>query len=137
MTLNQVCGTITHIHATDVEVSVKRTAACAGCQAENICHAFTRTTMDFRLPRPDMTLHEGDRVVIAMESSNLVKSCTYAFLVPLAFILLALAVGRAVGMDVPFQAALAVGAFCISLLIVRRLGKTIQGPTIVEVIHED
>ncbi|HDP24087.1 MAG TPA: hypothetical protein ENN34_01455 [Deltaproteobacteria bacterium] len=137
MTQNTVCGTIKEIRDVEVEVTVNRTAACEGCRTANICHAFTRTNMDFNLPRPEMALSVGDRVVIALESSSFLKSCAYAFLIPLASLLITLAAAKAFGAEVSVQAVLAVAAFCLSLVVVRKLGTTVKRPTIIEVLREE
>ena len=135
--INTICGTITDIGRNVVQVNIPRKAACLGCQAADICHSFSRPNMDFRLPKPSMPIEVGDQVVVALESVSFIKACIYAFLVPLCAILLALFVTTSLDMDVAIQAISAACAFLVSLIFVRKLGKRIDNPRIIEVIHEE
>jgi positive regulator of sigma E activity len=65
------------------------------------------------------------------------KASVFAFMVPLAAILAALFLTQAAGASVTLQALGAVLAFAVSLAVVRRLGKKIEAPRIIEVIHEE
>ncbi len=134
--INTVCGTIIDVYENQVQVSVSRKAACQGCEAQGICHSLSTPDMDFRLPRPPMAVAPGDRVIIALEGVSLIKACTYAFFVPLCAIILALFLMSFLDMSTPVQATAAVIGFLASLVIVRKLGKRIDNPRIIEVIHE-
>jgi positive regulator of sigma E activity len=135
--INTVCGTVQDIFDSDIRVIVNRKNACQGCQSSGICHGFTKTRMDLRLPRPSGSLRIGDTVVIAMEGTSLIKACTYAFLIPLCAIIAALLIAQHLSAGVPAQAASALVAFLSSLIIVRHMGRKIGAPHIVEVIHEE
>ncbi len=135
--INTVCGTIEGVFDSEVRVIVDRKAACQGCQATGVCHGFTKNRMDLMLSRPPGPVRRGDTVVIAMEGASLLKASTFAFMVPLAAILAALFITQAAGTPVLFQALGAVLAFAASLAAVRRLGKKIEAPKIIEVIHEE
>jgi len=135
--MNTVCGTIKDIHKNEVQITIARKAACQGCEAADICHSLSRPNMDFRLPKPHMPLAIGDQVIISLESTSFLKACTYAFLVPLCAILLALFITNLLDMNTTVQALVAVFAFLISLLLVRKLGKRIENPRIIEVLHEE
>lgn len=135
--INTICGTIRDIDKNEVQVNIPRKAACHGCQASDICHSLSRPNMDFRLPKPSMPIAIGDQVVIALESISFIKACIYAFLVPLCAILLALFVTTILDMDVAIQAISAAIAFLLSLILVRKLGKKIDNPRIIEIIHEE
>jgi len=132
-----IYGTVQNIEAKAVKVTVHRKHACQGCQASDICHAFSRPVMDFTIARPDSTLHIGDRVLLAIESVSFLKACIFAFMIPLVFIISAMAVANFLDLDVPIQAIMAIIAFFISLIIVRYFGKAIESPKIIEVIHEE
>lgn len=133
--INTVCGTVQDIFDSDIRVIVDRKNACQGCQSSGICHGFTKTRMDFRLPKPPGSLRVGDTVVIAMEGASLIRACFYAFLIPLCAIVAALLVTQSLG--IPAQAGSALVAFLLSLIIVRHMGRKIGSPHIVEVIHEE
>jgi len=135
--MNTICGTIKDIHEKEVQISIERKAACQGCEAQKICHSLSQPNMDFRLTKPDMPIAIGDQVVIALESTSFLKACTYAFLVPLSAILLALFITHFLDMNTTVQAVTAFFAFCASLILVRKLGKRIDNPRIIEVIHEE
>ncbi len=133
---NTVCGVIEGLEGRTVRVRVERKAACEGCQATEVCHALARSSMLFSLPRPAGPLQVGDRAVIALGSASLIKACAIAFMIPVAFIVTALALIRALGFDVDIQTVGALIALIASLLVVRRLGRSIESPRIIEVIHE-
>jgi positive regulator of sigma E activity len=135
--MNTICGTIKDIHENEVQISIARKAACQGCEASKICHSLARPNMDFRLPKPPMQISVGDQVVIALESTSFIKACAYAFLVPLCAILLALFITHFLDMNTTVQAVFAVFAFLLSLILVRKLGKRVDNPRIIEVLHED
>lgn len=135
--INTVCGTIEDVFDSEVRVIVDRRMACKGCQATGVCHSFTKTRMDLRLSRPPEPVSRGDTVVIAMEGSSLLKASIFAFLVPLSAVIAALFLAHFLGAPVLYQALGAVLAFTASLAAVRRLGKSIEAPRIIEVIHED
>ncbi|MBN2297509.1 MAG: SoxR reducing system RseC family protein, partial [Deltaproteobacteria bacterium] len=61
---------------------------------------------------------------------------TYAFLVPLCAIILALLITSFLDLNVTLQALSAAVSFLASLILVRKLGKRIDNPRIIEVIHE-
>jgi len=134
---NTVCGTIEDILDSEVHVIVDRKAACQGCQATGVCHSFTKKRMDLRLSRPPEPVSIGDTVIIAMEGSSLLKASTYAFLVPLFAIIASLCLTQFIDAPVLYQALWAVLAFAASLVAVRHLGKRIEAPRIIEVIHEE
>lgn len=135
--INTVCGTIEGVFDSEVRVIVDRKAACKGCQATGVCHSFTKKRMDLLLSRPPGPVSRGDTVVIAMEGSSVLKASAFAFMVPLAAVLAALFLTQAADAPVTFQALGAVLAFAASLAAVRRLGKKIEAPRIIEVIHEE
>ena len=135
--INTTCGTISSIDKLGIKVRINRKAACQGCQASDICHSFSKTTMDLHLSRPGQSVHVGDTVVIALDSTSFLKACAIAFMIPLFFVVISLAVTMWLDTDVSLQALSAVIAFCVSLFVVRWLGKTIRSPRIVEVIHEE
>lgn len=135
--INTICGTIKSISGNDVQVTIPRKAACQGCQAADICHSLSRPNMDFRLPKPSMSVKEGDRVTIALESMSFIRACFYAFFIPLCAILLALFITSMLDLAEAIQAISAVAAFLVSLIFVRKLGKKIDNPRIIEVISED
>ncbi|HHO75238.1 MAG TPA: hypothetical protein ENN05_02275 [Deltaproteobacteria bacterium] len=135
--INTICGTIKDIHDNEVQVLISRKAACQNCDASKICHSLSKPEMDFRLPRPDMPVAIGDRVIVALESVSFLKACTYAFLVPLCAILLALFTTSLLDLNETIQASSAVLAFLASLFLVRKLGKRIDNPRIIEVVHEE
>jgi len=135
--MNTVCGTVRGIFDSDIQVSVDRKNACQGCQSSGICHGFTKTKMDLRLPKPESPVTVGDTVVIAMEGSSLIRASAYAFLIPLVAILTALFIAHATSSDVVTQVLAALLAFAASLIIVRHMGKKIESPRIIEVIHEE
>jgi positive regulator of sigma E activity len=134
--MNTICGTVKDIHENEVQISIERKAACQGCEASKICHSLSQPNMDFRLPKPNMPVAIGDQVVITLESTSFLKACTYAFLVPLCAILLALFVTHFLDMNTTVQALAAFFAFCAILILVRKLGKRIDNPKIIEVLHE-
>jgi len=134
--MNTICGTIKDIQDNEVQVLISRKSACANCEASKICHSLSKPEMDFILPKPDMPLAVGDQVIIALESVSFLKACTYAFLVPLCAILLALFITSFLDLNVTLQAISAVISFLASLILVRRLGKRIDNPRIIEVINE-
>ncbi|HQG33139.1 MAG TPA: SoxR reducing system RseC family protein [Deltaproteobacteria bacterium] len=135
--INTVCGTVQDIFDSDIRVIVDRKNACQGCQSSGICHGFTKTRMDLKLPKPPGSIRRGDTVVIAMEGASLIKACTYAFLIPLCAIISALLVAQSLSAGVPVQAVCALVAFLLSLIIVRHMGRRIGTPHVVEVIHEE
>lgn len=135
--IKTVCGTIEDVFDSEVRVIVDRKASCEGCQAAGVCHSFTKKRMDLMLSRPPEHVRRGDTVVIAMEGSSVLKASVFAFMVPLAAILAALFLTQAAGASVTLQALSAVLAFAVSLAAVRRLGKKIEAPRIIEVIHEE
>ena len=135
--MNTICGTIKDIQENEVQISIARKSACEGCEAQKICHSLAQPNMDFRLPKPHMPIAIGDEVIIALESTSFLKACTYAFLVPLTAIILALFITNFLDMNTTLQAAAAVVAFLFSLILVRKLGKQIDNPRIIEVLHED
>ncbi|HOO44991.1 MAG TPA: SoxR reducing system RseC family protein [Deltaproteobacteria bacterium] len=134
--INTICGTIKDIHDDEVQVLISRKAACANCEASKVCHSLSKPEMDFRLPKPDMPLAVGDQVIVALESVSFLKACTYAFLVPLCAIILALSVTELLNLNEIIQAISAAASFIASLFVVRRLGKRIDKPRIIEVINE-
>ena len=134
--MNTICGTIKDIHENEVQISVARKAACQGCEAQKICHSLAQPNMDFRLPKPHMPIAIGDEVIIALEGTSFLKACTYAFLVPLCAIFLALFIAHFLDTTTTIQAVFAVIAFLLSLILVRKLGKRIDNPRIIEVLHE-
>ncbi|MBN1635697.1 MAG: SoxR reducing system RseC family protein [Deltaproteobacteria bacterium] len=135
--INTTCGTISSIDKLSVEVKIDRKASCQGCQASDICHSFTKKNMDLHLSKPRQTVHVGDTVIIALESASFLKACVIAFMIPLIFVVISLAITMWLDIDVSLQALSAVIAFGISLFVVRWMGKTIRSPRIVEVIHEE
>ena len=135
--INTVCGTVQDIFDSDIRVVVDRKNACQGCQSSGICHGFTKTRMDLRLPKPPGSLERGDTVVIAMEGTSLIRACTYAFLIPLSAIIAALLIAQSLSAGIPVQAGSALVAFLSSLIIVRHMGRRIGSPHIIEVIHEE
>ena len=132
---NTVCGTIEDILDTEVHVIVDRKAACQGCQATGVCHSFTKKRMDLRLSRPPEPVSIGDTVIIAMEGSSVLKASFFAFMIPLVFVITVLFVTQAADSPVWFQAAGAVLAFLASMRVVKFLGRGIEEPRIIEVIH--
>lgn len=134
--MNTVCGTVQGIFDSDIRVTVDRKNACQGCQSSNICHGFTKTRMDLRLPKPPAPVLIGDTVIIAMEGSSLIRASAYAFLIPLIAIISALYVAHFMSSGVAVQVIGALLAFAASLIIVRHMGKKIETPRIIEVIHE-
>jgi len=135
--INTICGTISNVDNNGVQVKVERKSACQGCQAANICHSFSKSTMNFMLSRPTEPVEVGDTVLVAIESSSFLKACAYSFMIPLLFVVAILAITMWLDLYVSIQALSAAIAFAISLIVVRQLGKTIQSPRIVEVIHEE
>lgn len=137
-TMNTVCGTIRDIFDSDIRVTVDRKNACEGCQSMNICHGFTKRSMDIRLPKPPaMPVNIGDTVIIALEGPSLIKASAYAFLIPLAAIISALFAAEMMSAGVGVQVFWALLAFSASLIIVRHMGKKVGTPRIIEVIHEE
>ncbi|MEA3223836.1 MAG: SoxR reducing system RseC family protein [Thermodesulfobacteriota bacterium] len=132
-----ISGLIVGIEKDEAIVHVERRSACQGCEASNICHAFVKPNMEFRLKRPKFDIRAGDKVTIAMEDSSFLKACAIAYLIPLVSIVLAIFITKTASMNEAIQAISAVCAFLGSLLIIRRLGAGIKGPRILEVIHED
>lgn len=132
-----VSGLITEIGKNKVVVNVERSTACQGCEAANICHAFTKPNIQFRLPRPKFDISTGSHVLIAMENSSFLKACAITYLIPLVFIVLAISITSLAGIGEAIQAISGICAFLGSLLIVRRLGTRIKGPRILEVINEN
>jgi sigma-E factor negative regulatory protein RseC len=130
-------GLIIGIGKNEVIVQVERRSACQGCEASNICHAFVRPNMEFRLENPKFDIKPGDKVIIAMEDSSFLKACAITYLIPLISIVLAIFITKTASMNEGIQAISAVCAFLGSLLIVRRLGTGIKGPRILEVIDEE
>jgi positive regulator of sigma E activity len=135
--MNTICGTITDIHNSEVQVTISRKAACHGCEASNVCHSLSKSEMDFRLPKPHMPVNIGDQVTIAMSSTSFLKACTYAFLIPLGAIIFALLLAEFLDLGTAVQALCAFCAFLISLIFVRKLGKRIDNPRIIEVNREE
>ncbi|MFY9399299.1 MAG: SoxR reducing system RseC family protein [Desulfomonilia bacterium] len=133
--INTVCGTVEAVLDTRVQVTVDRKAACAGCQASGVCYSFAKTRMDLSLPRPQEPVEIGDRVIIAMEGSSVLKASFFAFMIPLVFVITVLFVTQAADSPVWFQAAGAVLAFLASMRVVKFLGRGIEEPRIIEVIH--
>ena len=121
----------------EVIVKIERKSACQGCEASNICHAFVKPNMEFRLKRPKFDIRPGDKVMIAMEDSSFLKACAITYLIPLVSIVLALFITKTASMNEAIQAISAVCAFLGSLIIVNRLGNKIKGPRILEVIDEN
>ncbi|MCD6569575.1 MAG: SoxR reducing system RseC family protein [Deltaproteobacteria bacterium] len=132
-----VSGLITEIGKNEAIVHVERRSACQGCAASNICHAFVKPNMEFRLNRPKFDIRPGDKVMIAMEDSSFLKACAITYLIPLVFIVLAISITSLAGIGEAIQAISGICAFLGSLLIVRRLGTRIKGPRILEVINEN
>lgn len=130
------CGTVTAMHAAEVEIALRRDAACEGCGAAQACHAWSDRTLQTRLPRPVFPVAIGDQVVIALDRGAFLKAGAVTFLIPLAGIILALALASAWGLSTPLQAGAAAAGLLLSLVPVRRLGRRIRTPRIVEVRHE-
>lgn len=135
--MNRICGTITDIHNSEVQVTISRKASCHGCEASKVCHSLSKPEMDFRLPKPPIPISIGDKVTIAMSSTSFIKACTYAFLIPLCAIIFTLLIAEFLDLGTAVQALCAVCAFFISLIFVRKLGKRIDNPRIIEVNREE
>jgi positive regulator of sigma E activity len=131
-----VCGTVQGVTGAGVLVTIERRVACQGCESQNICHGFVKKRMDLTLPLPALEVHSGDTVLVAMDDSSVVRASATAFLIPLLFVLAGLFIARALSPDAGVQALGALLAFLASLVIVRSMGKRIQSPHIVEVVHE-
>lgn len=131
-----VPGTVKACSADTVTVTVDRKSACAGCHAVDVCHGLTESCTDFELSRPQDPVQVGDTVRISLESIDFLKACIYAFFLPLAAIVLGMSVGALLGLSFALQALLGGIALAIILPLVRRLGRTIRGPKIIEVIRE-
>ncbi|HNY66633.1 MAG TPA: SoxR reducing system RseC family protein [Deltaproteobacteria bacterium] len=131
-----VCGTVQSVSEAGVQVTIERTMACQGCQSTNVCHGFVKRRMDLTLPVPPVPVSVGDTVLVAMDDSSVVKASAMAFLIPLIAILAGLFLARLVSPDVAVQTIGALLAFLTSLIIVRYMGKRIEAPRILEVVHE-
>ncbi len=73
-------------------VAMVRSEACGECGARDICHPTSGTTMQMEVEN-SVGAHPGDRVLITLPASSLLKATTLTYLFP-AFIMVA---GAAVG----------------------------------------
>lgn len=74
------------------KVAMVRSEACGECGAKDLCHPTTGTTMQMEVENP-IAAHPGDRVIITLPASSLLKATTLTYMFP-AFLMVA---GAAVG----------------------------------------
>lgn len=73
-------------------VALVRSDACGGCAAKDMCHPSSGKTMKMEV-RNVAGAHPGDKVVVSLPSSELLKASATAYLMPAV----AAVVGGAVG----------------------------------------
>jgi sigma-E factor negative regulatory protein RseC len=130
-----ITGTVDSATQDKIIVKVERQSACQGCEASHVCHSFAQPTMNFSFDKPDFDVREGDKVMIAMENPSFLKACAITYLIPLVFVISGIAIAKILSMSEGIQAIAGLCTFVISLPLVRRLGKTIQGPKLIERIN--
>jgi len=98
-------------------VSMVRTEACGECGAKDFCNPSSGNTMEMEVDNP-VGAHPGDRVIISLPASALLKATTLTYMFP-AFIMVAGAsVGWSkTGTDMGAMAGAAIG-FVASFLFV-------------------
>jgi len=123
-------GVITGIVGGIATVRVRRTTACDHCSASGACRSLGGGR-DMEVDVASKTgAKEGDRVLLEMPSSSVIKLAFLAYMLPA----LALVAGALVGLKLAPRLqltpelgslALALAFFAAALLVVRSLGRTI------------
>lgn len=107
-----------------VTLEGERAAACTRCAARSGCGAGALAEMlggrqSLRLPQT-LPLAVGDEVVVAMESGTFLGAAALAYLVPPAALAALAMLSEAFGLSNGVTAALAVPAFALSFVPLRR-----------------
>ncbi len=74
------------------KVTMVRSEACGDCAAKDMCHSTPENTMEMEVDNP-AGAHPGDRVVISLTSSDLLKASALTYMLP-AFVMV---VGATIG----------------------------------------
>ena len=130
-----ITGTVDSVAQDKIIVKVERQSACQGCEASHVCHSFAQPTMNFSFDKPVFDVREGDKVMIAMDNPAFLKACAITYLIPLVFVISGIVVAKILSMSEGIQAIAGLFAFLLSLPLVRKLGKAIQGPRILERVN--
>lgn len=72
-------------------VNIVQNSACSGCHAKSVCHLSEKKEKTIEIPDVDDSYHEGDKVIIVGNSSLGLRAVLYAFVIPLALVVLILA----------------------------------------------
>lgn len=74
-------ASIVSLNGDRATVVLVRSDACGGCSAKNMCHPSSGDTMQMEV-RNLTDAHPGDKVVISLPASELLKASATAYLMP-------------------------------------------------------
>jgi len=79
-------GVVKNSSKKTIYVSVFRNSACAGCQAQSACLAFSGNEQILEIPRTDSSFEKGEKVMVKIHKRTGLKAVWYAFAFPLALL---------------------------------------------------
>ena len=118
-------------------VSLVRSEACGDCAAKNMCHPSSDGTMQMEVDNP-IGAKPGERVIIALAPSVLLKASTLAYLFPATVMVAGAAIGwsrTGTDMGALFGALIGFTVSSLYLFVYSRVKKNTQGPAISKVLN--
>jgi Positive regulator of sigma E activity len=79
-------GVVKNISKKTIFVSISRNSACAECQAQSACLAFSGNEQILEIPRTDSSFGKGEKVMVRIYKRAGLKAVWYAFAFPLALL---------------------------------------------------
>jgi sigma-E factor negative regulatory protein RseC len=93
------CGTVVGVDNDKVYVRVAPKSACSGCRIQSACMTAKSSAQTIETPNPQGKVYKiGEAVTLSLRESYSIQAALWAFVVPLALLIAAIAIASGVGL---------------------------------------